>query len=176
CRMTPPSQNSSHTHQNQRFPSKPTICAQLKMYVFSFISQWITKFNIQLSISISVTITSTFVQHPHSIDYFTTANILQFGFCTEHSYLGNILSESIGNLKICIQKNIVVCIAKFYKTYSKQGPVNTIDLHLFYCVQNGKDSDTKIFIAVIFPHYMYILQEVKMTGFNLQSKGKSVLQ
>src|SRR4029434_10210135 len=29
-------------------------------------------------------------------------------------------------------------------------------LHLFYCVQNGKDSDTKIFIAVIFPHYMYI--------------------
>ena len=37
CRMTPPSQNSSHTHQNQTFPSKPTICAQLKMYVFSFI-------------------------------------------------------------------------------------------------------------------------------------------
>ena len=37
CRMTPPSQNLSHTHQNQTFPSKPTICAQLKMYVFSFI-------------------------------------------------------------------------------------------------------------------------------------------
>src|SRR4029434_4232389 len=36
-RMTPPSQNLSHTHQNQTFPSKPTICAQLKMYVFSFI-------------------------------------------------------------------------------------------------------------------------------------------
>src|SRR4029434_9884361 len=27
CRMTPPSQNLSHTHQNQTFPSKPTICA-----------------------------------------------------------------------------------------------------------------------------------------------------
>src|SRR4029434_11288340 len=37
CRMTPHSQNLSHTHQNQTFPSKPTICAQLKMYVFSFI-------------------------------------------------------------------------------------------------------------------------------------------
>src|SRR4029434_8645438 len=37
CRMTPPSQNLSHTHQNQTFPSKPTICAQLKIYVFSFI-------------------------------------------------------------------------------------------------------------------------------------------
>src|SRR4029434_4996180 len=37
CRMTPSSQNLSHTHQNQTFPSKPTICAQLKMYVFSFI-------------------------------------------------------------------------------------------------------------------------------------------
>src|SRR4029434_1082881 len=37
CRMTPPFQNVSHTHQNQTFPSKPTICAQLKMYVFSFI-------------------------------------------------------------------------------------------------------------------------------------------
>ena len=37
CRMTPPSQNLSHTHQNQTFPSKPTICVQLKMYVFSFI-------------------------------------------------------------------------------------------------------------------------------------------
>ena len=35
--MTPSSQNLSHTHQNQTFPSKPTICAQLKMYVFSFI-------------------------------------------------------------------------------------------------------------------------------------------
>src|SRR4029434_3326142 len=34
CRMTPPSQNLSHTHQNQTFPSKPTICAQLKMYSF----------------------------------------------------------------------------------------------------------------------------------------------
>ena len=37
CRMTPPSQNLSHTHQNQTFPWKPTICVQLKMYVFSFI-------------------------------------------------------------------------------------------------------------------------------------------
>ena len=37
CRMTPPSQNLSHTHQNQTFPSKHTISAQLKMYVFSFI-------------------------------------------------------------------------------------------------------------------------------------------
>src|SRR4029434_9232632 len=36
-RMTPLSQNLSHTYQNQTFPSKPTICAQLKMYVFSFI-------------------------------------------------------------------------------------------------------------------------------------------
>ena len=54
------------------------------------------------------------MQHPHSIDYFTTDNILQFGFCTEHSYLGNILSESIWNLKICIQKNIVVLFLYCY--------------------------------------------------------------
>src|SRR4029434_7471421 len=33
CRMTPPSQNVSHTHQNQTFSSKPTICAQLKSFV-----------------------------------------------------------------------------------------------------------------------------------------------
>src|SRR4029434_10604216 len=64
CRITPPFQNVSHTHQNQTFPSKPTICAQLKMYVFSFIQQWITRLKLQLSISISETITSTFVQHP----------------------------------------------------------------------------------------------------------------
>src|SRR4029434_6736307 len=37
CRMTPSSQNLSHTHHNQTFPSKPTISAQLKIYVFSFI-------------------------------------------------------------------------------------------------------------------------------------------
>src|SRR4029434_1030207 len=65
CRMTPPSQNLSHTHQNQTFLSKPTICAQLKMYVFSFIYQWITKFKLQLSISTSAAITSPVVQHPH---------------------------------------------------------------------------------------------------------------
>src|SRR4029434_4817443 len=35
-RMTPPSQNLSHTHPHTSFPSKPTICTQLKMYVFSF--------------------------------------------------------------------------------------------------------------------------------------------
>src|SRR4029434_1755148 len=65
CRITPPSQNLSHTHQNKIFPSKPTICAQLEIYVFSFILQWITKFKLQLSISPFETITSTFVQHPH---------------------------------------------------------------------------------------------------------------
>src|SRR4029434_10231429 len=67
CRMTPPSQNVSHTHQNQTFPSKPTISAQLKMYVFSFIQQWITRLKLQLPMSTSATINSTFVQHPHSI-------------------------------------------------------------------------------------------------------------
>ena len=40
CRMTPPSRNLSHTHQNQTFPSKPTICAQLKMFSLTTYYNW----------------------------------------------------------------------------------------------------------------------------------------
>src|SRR4029434_5579734 len=67
-----------------------------------------TKFTLQLPISTSESITSTFVQHPHSIDYFTTDNILQFGFCTEHC------QKVFDNLIICIQKNIVVLFLYCY--------------------------------------------------------------
>ena len=75
----------------------------------------------------------------------------------EYTVRKYLKSENLYTEKYCC--SVFVLLRKYYtcKRYSKQGPVNTIDLHLFYCVQNGKDSDTKIFIAVIFPHYMYIL-------------------
>ena len=46
------------------------------------------------------------MQHPHSVDYFTNDNILHFGFCTEHSYFGNILRkylkyENLYTVKYC---------------------------------------------------------------------------
>ena len=47
------------------------------------------------------------MQHPHSVDYFTNDNILHFGFCTEHSYLGKytvrkyLKCENLYTVKYC---------------------------------------------------------------------------
>src|SRR4029434_5708169 len=92
-----------------------------------------TKLKLQLSISTSETI--TFVQHPHSIDYFTTDNILQFGFCTEHSYLGNILlkylkSENLYTVKYCS----VFVLLNTIKYILNKDLSTPLILHLFYCV------------------------------------------
>ena len=121
-------QNSSHTAHNRRWnnqntiwclqndttfsklithPSKPNI--SIKTYNLCSIENvcfliYLTMDNKIETTAININLCNHhFVEHPHSIDCFTTDNILQFGFCTEHSNLGNILSESCWNLKICIQ-------------------------------------------------------------------------
>ena len=58
--------------------------------------------------------------------------------------------KNLYTVKYC---STVFVLLNTVNDFFKQGPVNTIDLHLFYCVQNGKDSDKKRFIEVLFPHF-----------------------